>query len=219
MQLQEISELMSILPSQPSHAFTCCDTTSAFVRKGKVTPLKLLKKHPEFLPTFHALGTSVDVADSVFEDLEKFTCLMYGSKSADINSLRHEKFIERFSTKPGMVLTSYDGVDISLLPPCRESLRMHIRRANYQTLIWKKADDPTPSIPGPDGHGWTIDNNGQLEICWLAGNPMPQELEDVIASPFVTPEDEDDSSLDFENMSDVVFEARICSEIYHGETG
>ena len=201
------------------HAFTCCDTTSAFVRKGKVTPLKLLKKHPEFLPTFHALGTSVDVADSVFEDLEKFTCLMYGSKSADINSLRHEKFIERFSTKPGMVLTSYDGVDISLLPPCRESLRMHIRRANYQTLIWKKADDPTPSIPGPDGHGWTIDNNGQLEICWLAGNPMPQELADVIASPFVTPEDEDDSSLDFENMSDVVFEARICSEIYHGETG
>ena len=99
------------------HAFTGCDNTNAFVRKGKMTPQKLLKKHPEFLPTFHALGTSVDVADSVFEDLEKFTCLMYGSKSADINSQRHEKFIERFITKTGMVLTSYDGVDISLLPP------------------------------------------------------------------------------------------------------
>ena len=32
------------------HAFTGCDTTSAFMRKGKVKPLKLLIKHPEFIP-------------------------------------------------------------------------------------------------------------------------------------------------------------------------
>ena len=32
------------------HAFTGCDTISAFVRKGKVKPLTLLKKHPKFLP-------------------------------------------------------------------------------------------------------------------------------------------------------------------------
>lgn len=32
------------------HAFTSCDTISAFVRKGKVKPLTLLKKHPKFLP-------------------------------------------------------------------------------------------------------------------------------------------------------------------------
>ena len=129
------------------HAFTGCDTTSAFVRRGKVKPLTLLKKHPEFLPTFHALGSRVDIEDRVFKDLEKFTCLMYGSKLGDINSLRYEKFIERFSAKPGEVLTSYNGVDMSLLPPCRESLKMHVRRANYQALIWKKADQATPSIP------------------------------------------------------------------------
>ena len=148
------------------HAFTSCDTINAFVRNGKVTPLKLLKKEPEFLPTFHALGTSVDVENSVFEDLEKFTCLMYGSKSADIRYLRHEKFIERFSTKPGIALTSYDGVDISLPPPCRESLECISEELTIKLLYGRKADDPTPSIPpaGPDGHGWTIDNNGQLEI-------------------------------------------------------
>jgi len=38
------------------HAFTGCDTTTAFVRKGKVKPLTLLKKHPEYLPAFRALG-------------------------------------------------------------------------------------------------------------------------------------------------------------------
>ena len=52
------------------HAFTGCDTTSGFVRNGKLTPLKLLKKEQEFLPSFHALGRSVDVENSIFEDLE-----------------------------------------------------------------------------------------------------------------------------------------------------
>jgi len=32
------------------HAFTGCDTISAFVRRGKVKPLTLPKKHPKFLP-------------------------------------------------------------------------------------------------------------------------------------------------------------------------
>ena len=46
-----------------------------------------------------------------------------------------EKFIERLSAKSGELLTSYNGVDMSLLPPCQESLKMH-----KKALIWKKAD-------------------------------------------------------------------------------
>ena len=80
------------------------------MRRGKVKPLTFLKKHPEFLPAFHGLGSRVHIEDRVFKDLEKFTCLMYGSKLGDINSLRYEKFIERFSAKPEEVLTSYNGV-------------------------------------------------------------------------------------------------------------
>ena len=60
-------------------------------------PLTLLEKHPDFLPAFRALGSRVDIEDRVFKDIEKFTCLMCGSKLGDINSLRYEKFIERFS--------------------------------------------------------------------------------------------------------------------------
>ena len=47
------------------YPFTCCDTTSSFVRRGKVKPLTLLKKHPEFLPAFHAPGSRVDIEDRV----------------------------------------------------------------------------------------------------------------------------------------------------------
>ena len=57
------------------------------------------------------------------------------------------------------------------------------------------------------GMAGPIDNKGQLEIFWTAGNLMPQELADVIASPLVTPEDEHDSSLDYDNMHDTVLES------------
>lgn len=52
--------------------------------REKLSPLHSSKKHPEFLPAFHALGSCVDIDDSVFEELEKFTCLTYGSKSGNI---------------------------------------------------------------------------------------------------------------------------------------
>jgi len=114
------------------HAFTGCDTNSGFVRKGKVKPLTLPRKYPEILPAFHVLGSCVDIEADVFEDLKKSTCLMYGSKSGDTNSPRHGKFIERLSAKPEELLTGYNGIDMSLLPPCRESLKMHVQRANYR---------------------------------------------------------------------------------------
>ena len=113
------------------------------------------------------------------------------------------------SAEPGEVLTSYNGVDISLLPPCRENLKMHVRRANinYQALIWKKADQATPSILGPDGHGWNTNVEGGLEICWTNANLMPQELADIITGALnPSSKDEEDVTVDYEDISDVVFE-------------
>ena len=122
---------------------------------------------------------------------------MYGSKLSDINSLRYKKFIERFNAKPGEALTSYNGV----------GLKMRVRRANYQALIWKKADQATPSIPRPDGHGWNTNVEGELEICWTNGNLMPQELADIITDPLnPSSEDEEDVTVDSEDISCVVFE-------------
>ena len=60
------------------HAFTGCDSTSAFVRKGKKQPLKLLKSRPEFIEAFCALGQLADVVDDMlFTKLEHFVCVLY----------------------------------------------------------------------------------------------------------------------------------------------
>ena len=170
-------ELCNVLPSL--HAFSGCDTVSAFVRKGKILPLKLLKGNPEFLHLFEELGSSISVDDNLLTGLEHFTCQMYKKSCKEsIDKLRHDMFLQRYSPRSS-VLSDTDGIDMSLLPPCRMAFQEHIKRANYQSLIWTRADHPFPNIPSPEGHGWHVDQ-GQIDYVWCSGPAFPQELVDVL---------------------------------------
>ena len=77
----------------------------------------------------------------------------------DINKLRHQKFLERFGTTPSVLLDTYNGVDMSLLPPCRDSLRMHVKRANFQALVWNDADKANAFILARAGYDVWMGNN------------------------------------------------------------
>ena len=62
-------EMAKVLPA--FHAFTGCDTTSAFVRKGKKTPMTLLMKNKQFIDVFAKLGnTATDVSEEINEGLK-----------------------------------------------------------------------------------------------------------------------------------------------------
>ena len=50
------------------HAFTGCDTTSAFHGRGKVKAFRLMLKH-DFVSTFKSLGQSWEVSQELFEKL------------------------------------------------------------------------------------------------------------------------------------------------------
>ncbi|GFO25552.1 hypothetical protein PoB_005205700 [Plakobranchus ocellatus] len=85
-------------------------------------------------------------------EMEDFTCLMYGSnkiKSVDNDSLRLSKAKEKFSSK-GSLISADENADLSLLPPCLNSLNLHVTRANYQAMIWKRATESHPDVPAPD---------------------------------------------------------------------
>ena len=98
-----------------AHAYSGCDTASTFVSSRKIAHLKLLGQHPEFVHTSTELGTLEQLPEPVFHELERFTCILYGDLTTqDINKLRFE-FLKRFRTKQGELLTSYNGVDLSLL--------------------------------------------------------------------------------------------------------
>ena len=163
------------------HAFTGCDTVSTFVRKGKgkVRPLRVLQKNPQFMTVFAGLGTRETLSEEEFKDLEAFTCRLYGAKTGvDINKLRYATYLTRFTPK-NQLLSTESGIDLSLLPPCRSSLRMHIKRANYQSLIWNQTDLAYPELDKPyNGHGWTLKGDA-LSYQWTDGEMMPLELVDL----------------------------------------
>jgi hypothetical protein len=81
------------------HAFTGCDSTSSFMKKGKIRPLKLMKNDSKFLDVFKSLGTSKDVSNADEKIFELFTIKMYGGKKhdTDLNKFRYSRFINKFT--------------------------------------------------------------------------------------------------------------------------
>ena len=131
----DIRKLRAVLGDKLSQAliavsaFTGCDTVSAFAGRGKKGPLKELKKNEVATDAFVqlGLGTSWNVDESLTSKLQEFTCRMYAapSKTCKVIILRHEMF-----------LSKRGEVDSSTLPPCEDSLKQHIQRANYQAGVF-----------------------------------------------------------------------------------
>ena len=70
------------------HAFTGCDFTSAFVRRGKIKPLHTMEQSPIFTSLFAHLGNSTTVDDDAISQLESFVCAMYNKAAyKDANKL------------------------------------------------------------------------------------------------------------------------------------
>ena len=128
------------------HAFSGRDAVSSFASKGKKTHYKLIKSDAQCQQAMKALGESFEPTDHLYSLCEAYTCKLYGQEDGDdINKLRYKLFI----TKSGASQS---------LPPCRESLRQHINRANFVAAVWKQADTGTISPPPPTCHGWILDS-------------------------------------------------------------
>ena len=133
-----------------------------FLQKGKVRPLTKLMKHPELVLAFSELGKHDIVPEHVLLKIEEFVCQMYGVKPNDrsVDKIRYDRARQKYRPNGKSPLSCVKGLDISLLPHCQQALRKHILRANYQALIWRKADIAYPDIPHPSGHGWNLSEDG-----------------------------------------------------------
>ena len=147
------------------HAWTGCDSVSAFVGKGKVKAFNMIRKNTKFRDTFILLGQELTLSDELFDAIEEFTCNMYcwNTKAKSVNELRYNMFC----SKKG-------DVSSGQLPPCQDALLQHTRRANYQAAIWRRSLQTTLELPEPtDNHGWHL-SDGDIEITWLTLPPAPE---------------------------------------------
>ena len=72
------------------HAFTHCDSTSAFKGRGKRKAFKLLEKKFEYHDIFATIGNDWVVSNDVIDGLEKFTCELYGK--SNFNSMNAARY-------------------------------------------------------------------------------------------------------------------------------
>ena len=121
------------------------------------------------------------MALEVQEQLEAFTCAMYGQareKSVDlVRSKLLKKMVGEDST-----LNTKSKVDMVRLPPCRDSLIPHIHRVNHRVACYKRAAEPIFERPKPydEGQGWLKTEEGVLEPVWSVGPVLPPSLLDLL---------------------------------------
>ena len=110
------------------HAFTGCDTTSAFSGIGKKKSWKVLVNDSEAQQQLASLGEEPLAQASQLQSCEAFVCSLYttAKKFAKTDDARHFLFCQKNKTSDN-------------LPPTSDCLSHHIKRANFQTYIWNTA--------------------------------------------------------------------------------
>lgn len=127
------------------HAFTGCDTTSAFAGKGKKTAWDVWTVCPNITPVFACLSRwPTEVTDDMLQDIERYVVLLYcrTSVSTEVNDARKELFSKGNRT-------------LENIPPTKGALIQHIRRATFQAAcIWGQTLISQPEIGSPSDWGW-----------------------------------------------------------------
>ena len=149
------------------HCFSGCDTVSSLYGIGKTKAVKTLLSNRDHCTTFKQLGTSFTITEELYDSVEAFTCELYDRKGLkEVNTARWQMF------KTGKCVERS-------LPPNKDSLKLHIQRANYQAAIYRRSLETQPDIPPPMQHGWSIEGES-FAIKWMTLPPAPKSLLELV---------------------------------------
>ena len=131
------------------HAFTGCDTVSAFSGKGIKSAFDLWNICPSVTAIFGSLSSMPDeLRQEHLETIERFVILWYDrtSRLSSINDCRRSLFSK--------------GRNLENFQPTQDALEQHALRAAYQAgFLWAQATVLKPVIPTPGEWGWELSDN------------------------------------------------------------
>lgn len=162
------------------HAFSGCDYTASFSRKGKVRPLKILENDVKAQHAFIELGEEEEVKELTYQILENYLCKVYGKKTLQcINDVRTEVFFDKYRPKGNKDrISCVKKLDGSMMPPCSKVLKKKIQRTHMIARRWMSSVNPYPSRENPLQSGWLLEEN-KYTIHWFEGDATPKTI-DVI---------------------------------------
>ena len=84
-----------------------------------------------FIFSSRNLGDDWTIPDDIMAVIETFTCVIYGcNRETSVNAVRHillKKMVDEEN------LTELSKIDLSKLPPCRDSLIQHVKQRKLQS--------------------------------------------------------------------------------------
>ena len=156
-------------------AFTGCDYTSAFARKGKSRPYEIVSKTAKFQKALGSLSHTVPTAETV-KVLQDFVCVLYGARKVVPLNKHRFNMVDRTYRQKSTAAHPFDklkSIDGSSIPPCEAELALHVDRSVFVARLWGSAHqrymDKMPT------NGW--DNvDGEFRINWFEGEQLPPVL-------------------------------------------
>ena len=110
---------------------------------------------------FKQLGTSYQVENALFSQLEKFFCHLYGQPTIDdANIARFNQF------KLGQFVED-------TMPCTKNVLWYHVKRVAFQARIWRLALEQIKAVPSITNFGWAV-VDGNVNVVSMTLPPAPE---------------------------------------------
>ena len=151
------------------HTFTGTDMSGRFAGKTKEWCFKVFLTCDEKIwKALESLGHT-DLSADTYTHLERYVCLLYKSKvHTKLKDLRWYLYSNRAAQGES-------------LPPTTGALNLHIQRANYIAMIWRKATESHPSLPSPVEYGWQLlSDDGPYIAIRSSDPPAPEAVMNLI---------------------------------------
>lgn len=153
------------------HAFTGCDTVSAFNGIGKKKAWNVWMKYRAVDEAFHGIPTTeaLSIEHNLFMVLQRFVVLMYdqSSQATDVNECRRLLF-----TKKNRAIES--------IPPTADALLQHFKRASLQAYVWNASLQQSSINYSPLLFGWTQSCEGRYEPLWMTQADVAQHCSELV---------------------------------------
>ena len=100
-------------------------------------------------------------------------------------------------------LTKKSKIDLSRIPPCKDSFIPHCQRVNHRLCSYKRAHQAIIEFVKPyePDQGWTK-KEGVVEPVWTIGDILPESLIYLLDSDALDLSDDEEEELEFEDIFD-----------------
>lgn len=150
----------------PAHALSGCDTTACYFGIGKSTVIKILKDGYDL----SAIGNVEAPLPEVIAQATRFISACYGMKKS--RDMSHTRLLV-WGKKSGKGHSS--SPNLAVLPPTREAFTENVKRALFQTVLWRSIN--VNPVLSPEEYGWKRDTaNKTLCPTSLSDNTKPARL-------------------------------------------